>query len=109
MRILITNDDGINAPGIAALETIAAALSDDVWVVAPAEEQSGAGHSLTLSRPVRVRRHGERRPAQDCRLARIAFVMEGGRPRPPGLRRRRPVALQTGEKAVVFQGRFTVH
>ena len=51
MRILITNDDGINAPGFAALERIAKQLSDDLWMVAPAEEQSGAGHSLTLTRP----------------------------------------------------------
>ena len=61
MRILLTNDDGIHAPGLGVLEAIAASLSDDVWIVAPAEEQSGAGHSLSLSRPVRVRRHGERR------------------------------------------------
>ena len=61
MRILVTNDDGIHAPGLAVLERIAARFSDDVWVVAPAEEQSGAGHSLTLSRPVRLRKHGERR------------------------------------------------
>ena len=61
MKILLTNDDGINAPGLAVLEAIAALLSDDIWVCAPAEEQSGAGHSLTLSRPVRLRRHAERR------------------------------------------------
>ena len=61
MRILLTNDDGIHAPGLAVLETIARTLSDDIWIVAPQEEQSGAGHSLTLSRPVRVRRHDERR------------------------------------------------
>ena len=61
MRILVTNDDGIHAPGLVVLEELAAALSDDIWVVAPAEEQSGAGHSLSLSRPVRVRKHGERR------------------------------------------------
>jgi 5'-nucleotidase len=61
MRILLTNDDGINAPGLEVLERIARALSDDVWIVAPAEEQSGAGHSLTLSRPVRLRQHDERR------------------------------------------------
>jgi 5'-nucleotidase len=61
MRILVTNDDGIHAPGLAALERIARALSDDVWVCAPQEEQSGAGHSLTLSRPVRLRRHDARR------------------------------------------------
>ncbi len=61
MRILLTNDDGIHAPGLKALEEIAAQLSDDVYVCAPMEEQSGAGHSLTLSRPVRVRRHNDRR------------------------------------------------
>ena len=61
MRILLTNDDGYHAPGLAALETIAATLSDDVWIVAPADEQSGAGRSLTLSRPLRVRRFAEKR------------------------------------------------
>ena len=61
MRILLTNDDGYHAPGLEILETIARTLSDDIWVCAPAEEQSGAGHSLTLSRPVRVRQHEERR------------------------------------------------
>lgn len=61
MRILLTNDDGINAPGFAVLEEIAATLSDDIWVVAPAEEQSGAGHSLTLTAPLRLRELGERR------------------------------------------------
>ena len=61
MRILLTNDDGIHAPGLEVLEKIARQFSDDVWIVAPAEEQSGAGHSLTLSHPVRLRQHGERR------------------------------------------------
>ena len=61
MRILLTNDDGIHAPGLELLETIARELSDDVWVCAPAEENSGAGHSLTLHLPVRLREHGNRR------------------------------------------------
>lgn len=61
MRILLTNDDGIHAPGMAVLEAIAARLSDDVWVCAPSEENSGAGHSLTLHLPVRLRQHGPRR------------------------------------------------
>lgn len=61
MRILVTNDDGIHAPGLAVLEQIARELSDDVWVVAPTEDQSGTGHSLTLTQPVRVRRFGDRR------------------------------------------------
>jgi 5'-nucleotidase len=54
MRILLTNDDGVNAPGLKILEEIARKFSDDVWIVAPADENSGAGHSLTLSRPVRI-------------------------------------------------------
>ncbi|MFM5907121.1 MAG: 5'/3'-nucleotidase SurE [Novosphingobium sp.] len=61
MRILLTNDDGINAPGLNVLERIARQISDDIWICAPAEEQSGAGHSLTLTRPVRLNRHAERR------------------------------------------------
>lgn len=60
MRILLTNDDGVHAPGLKVLEAIARKLSDDIWIVAPAEEQSGAGHSLTLSRPLRIRQHGEK-------------------------------------------------
>ncbi len=61
MRILLTNDDGIHAPGLTVLEAIARQFSDDIWVCAPAEEQSGAGHSLTLTRPVRMRQHDARR------------------------------------------------
>ena len=61
MRILLTNDDGIHAPGLGVLEHIARQFTDDVWIVAPSEEASGAGHSLTLTRPVRLRKHGERR------------------------------------------------
>ncbi len=61
MRILLTNDDGINAPGLYVLEKIAAQLSDDIWICAPSEEQSGAGHSLTLTRPVRLRQHAPKR------------------------------------------------
>jgi 5'-nucleotidase len=61
MRILLTNDDGVNATGLKVLEKIAGAFSDDIWIVAPSEEQSGAGHSLTLTVPVRLRKLGERR------------------------------------------------
>ena len=55
MRILVTNDDGINAEGLAALERIARRLTADVWIVAPEFEQSGASRALTLSEPLRVR------------------------------------------------------
>ncbi len=61
MRILLTNDDGINAPGLNVLERIARKFSDDIWICAPSEEQSGAGHSLTLTRPIRMREHAPRR------------------------------------------------
>jgi 5'-nucleotidase len=65
LRILISNDDGINAPGIKVLERIARTLSDDVWVVAPEHEQSAAGHSLTIRRPLRVREVSPRHYAVD--------------------------------------------
>ena len=60
MRILLTNDDGIHAEGIAVLERIARQISDDVWVVAPESDQSGLAHSLTLSEPLRLRRIDDR-------------------------------------------------
>ncbi len=61
MRILCSNDDGVHAHGLASLEKIARELSDDVWVVAPHEEQSGAARSLTLHNPIRVRQYSEKR------------------------------------------------
>ena len=63
MRILVSNDDGIDAPGIKVLERVARGLSDDVWVVAPETQQSAASHSLTLHRPLRMRRISKRRHA----------------------------------------------
>jgi 5'-nucleotidase len=60
-RILCTNDDGADAHGLQVLERIAAQLSDDVWTVAPAVEQSGASRALSLNDPLRVRKLGERR------------------------------------------------
>ncbi len=85
MRILVTNDDGVHAEGLAVLERIAGALSDDVWVCAPETEQSGASRSLTLSDPLRVRRMGERRFAilgtpTDCVMLGIQHLIEGARP-----------------------------
>ena len=82
MRILLTNDDGIQAPGLAALEDIARALSDDVWVVAPAFEQSGVGHCISYVKPTMVTRMGERRFAiegspADCVLAAAHGLVDG--------------------------------
>ena len=61
MRILLTNDDGIHAPGLEVLEAIAREFSDDIWICAPHDEQSGTGHSLTLHLPVRLIEHDPRR------------------------------------------------
>lgn len=64
-RILVTNDDGVHAEGIKVLKRIAESLSNDVWVVAPDVEQSATSHSLTMRRPLRVRRLEERRFSVD--------------------------------------------
>lgn len=85
MRILLTNDDGIHARGLAVLEAIARALSDDITIVAPLEEQSGKGRSLTLSEPLRLRRFGERRYAvrgtpTDAVMMALAEIMTDGPP-----------------------------
>jgi 5'-nucleotidase len=62
---LVTNDDGIYAPGLKILEKIARRLTDDVWTVAPEVEQSGASHSLTSRRPLRLRQDSRKRYAVD--------------------------------------------
>lgn len=90
MRILITNDDGISAPGLAVAEAIAADLagpSGDVWVVAPAFEQSGVGHCVSYIRPMRIEKLDDRRFAvegspADCVLAGIGEIL---RDQPPDL------------------------
>ena len=77
MRILITNDDGISAPGLKAAEAIARELAGEdgeIWVVAPAFEQSGVSHCISYIRPMRVEKLSERRYAvegspADCVLA----------------------------------------
>jgi 5'-nucleotidase len=63
-RILVTNDDGYAAEGIRALVDALESLGE-VWMVAPASEQSGASHALTLERPLRVRQLADRRFAVD--------------------------------------------
>lgn len=60
-RVLLVNDDGLEAQGLALLEEQVREFTDDVWVVAPQHENSGGGHSVSLDRPVRVRQMGERR------------------------------------------------
>jgi 5'-nucleotidase len=85
VRILLTNDDGIHAPGLLALERIAHALTDDVWVCAPEYEQSGASRALTLADPIRVRAVGERKwsttgTPTDCVMLGIHELVEGRKP-----------------------------
>ncbi len=82
MRILVTNDDGIHGEGLVALEEIARAISDDVWIVAPDEERSGAGHSLSLTNPLRYRKLGDRRfevngTPTDCVVMAVRKIMPG--------------------------------
>lgn len=85
MRILLTNDDGINAPGLVSLEKIARALSDDIWICAPEYEQSGASRALTLSDPIRVRKLDPRRFAvegtpTDCVMMAVQQLIDGPKP-----------------------------
>ncbi|MGB5871130.1 MAG: 5'/3'-nucleotidase SurE [Albidovulum sp.] len=88
MRILITNDDGINAPGLEVLTEIAheiAGPEGEVWTVAPAFEQSGVGHCISYTHPMMIAKLEERRFAAegspaDCVLAGLYDVMTGARP-----------------------------
>jgi 5'-nucleotidase len=86
MRILLTNDDGIHAEGLAVLERIARQFSDDVWVVAPETDQSGFAHSLSISEPLRLRKIGDQHYAvrgtpTDCVIMGVRKIM----PEPPDL------------------------
>ncbi|MEH6727905.1 MAG: 5'/3'-nucleotidase SurE [Hyphomicrobiales bacterium] len=81
MRILVTNDDGINAPGLAVMREIAEALGSEVWVVAPETDQSGLSHSLTLNDPLRLRKIEDRVYAlrgtpTDCVIMGVREVMK---------------------------------
>lgn len=85
MRILITNDDGINSPGLQALERVARTFSDDIWVVAPELDQSGLSHSLSLSDPLRLRKIGDRHYAvrgtpSDCVIMAVRRLLAEHKP-----------------------------
>jgi 5'-nucleotidase len=82
LRILITNDDGVDAPGIAVMEEIARELSDDVWIVAPDGNQSGASHRFTFGRELELLEKRSRvfgvphaSPA-DCVVAGMTFLLK---------------------------------
>lgn len=84
-RILLTNDDGIDAPGLRLLEEIAGKFSDDVWVVAPHVEHSGASHAISMHSPIRIHRRDERHYAidgtpTDCVLMATYEILKDRRP-----------------------------
>ena len=88
MRLLLTNDDGIDAPGIAVMERIAAEIAGpdgEVWTVAPSYERSGVGHCISYTNPARIEKRSHRRyevegfPA-DCVLAGIYEIFDGENP-----------------------------
>jgi 5'-nucleotidase len=85
MRILLTNDDGIHAPGLAVLESIAKSLSDDIFIVAPETDQSGVAHSLSLNNPLRLREISPRHFAvqgtpTDCVIMGVRKIMADVKP-----------------------------
>jgi len=84
-RVLLTNDDGIGAPGLEVLEAVAADIAREVWVVAPEHDQSGTSHSISLHAPLRVSRLGERRfvvsgTPGDCVVLAARHLMVAGAP-----------------------------
>jgi 5'-nucleotidase len=84
-RVLLTNDDGIDAPGLAILEAVAAELAHEVWVIAPEHDQSGTSHSISLHSPLRVSRQGERRfgvqgTPGDCVVMAVRHIMKDAPP-----------------------------
>lgn len=86
-RILVTNDDGADAPGLQVLHRIAKTISDDVWIVAPRFEQSGASRGISLHDPLRIRKMGERHYSvsgtpTDCVMLAVGSILED---RPPDL------------------------
>ena len=85
-RILLTNDDGIEAPGLAVLEQIARELAREVWVVAPEHDQSGVSHAVSLHHPIRV---SERGRAPLCHHRNAGRLRGDGRVSSDGRRARR--------------------
>jgi len=61
VRVLLTNDDGIGADGLLALEDVFVSSGAEVWVMAPAEEQSGTSHAVTLRKPLYINEEGPKR------------------------------------------------
>jgi 5'-nucleotidase len=84
-RLLLTNDDGIEAPGLKVLEEFARGLAREVWVVAPEHDQSGVSHAVSLHHPIRVTERGPRRFAitgtpGDCAVMGVCHLLAGSPP-----------------------------
>jgi 5'-nucleotidase len=84
-RVLLSNDDGIEAPGLSVLEEIARELAREVWVVAPEHDQSGVSHAVSLHHPIRVSERGPRRYAVsgtpgDCAVMGACHLMGAAPP-----------------------------
>ena len=84
-RILITNDDGIDAPGIELLTEIAADIADEVWVVTPEHDQSGVSMQISLHQPIRIYARGAQRFAvsgtpSDCVALAVQYLMRDNPP-----------------------------
>ena len=84
-RVLVTNDDGIDAPGLKVAEAVAAAIAEEVWTVAPATDYSGGSRQISLHQALRLREHGARRFAlngspADCVMVAVGAVMKEAKP-----------------------------
>jgi 5'-nucleotidase len=84
-RVLLTNDDGIDAPGMAIMEEIAAQVAREVWVVAPEHDQSGQSHAISLHHALRISERGSRRygvtgTPGDCAAMGICYLMTEHKP-----------------------------
>lgn len=80
-RVLLVNDDGLDAPGIRILETVVENVADEIWIVAPATDKSGVSNSVSLREPVRVEARGVRRFAvhgtpADCVAVAVRQLMK---------------------------------
>ncbi len=80
-RVMLTNDDGIDAPGMAVLEEVAARIATEVWVVAPEHDQSGQSHAISLHHPLRIVERGPRRfgitgTPGDCAAMGLSHIMK---------------------------------
>jgi 5'-nucleotidase len=84
-RILVTNDDGIDAPGLAIAEYVAKSIAKEVWTVAPTDDCSGGSRQLNLHKPLRLQQYGDRRFAvtgspADCVMIGVGEVMKLQKP-----------------------------